>query len=588
MRKQTTSILLLLSILLFTACGGGGDESSSATVKIPFDITDSTQTTPKIASKYYGKWSYVHDGSEVNLLTTTDLDITEVPDDENLLKVHKDNTIYYLVRSSIAKTTITGKIEVDTTSLIPGREASSFSAIGNINIILSHILDSRINEETKTNSDGSFTTTTLPSGIYKIKASDASKEFETQIVIENEANDIGVYKLTGSELNNFKAELIINSDYIISNGQVHEAILRVHNISNNIGYGLTYDISLDNTTNMKSFTEGSIDALGSVTAKGYKDIPIGFSFNTLSTNMQQYGVDVTIKDALGNQWIDTFKFNVNKALIAVIIATKSSAVKGYIKNPLTGNMTKIDTADGKIFVPLMPEDKPYLLMLSNSSLSSETAYSLGVNTLPDDFATFKNTAAYEPDNIESKATALYSDSTATSYLHSTDIDFWKIYTNEGTVVDKTLNSFTNSEAPTSPSTAPVGLSATDGTYSDKIEISWSDTSSATYYELYQSASQTGIYTKISSVSIKSYSDTTAITNNTYYYKVRGCNNTGCSEYSNINSGYLFITNKVPIANAGIDKTISEGNIVTLDASSSTDYNGSIVSYEWKENSTILS
>ena len=52
-------------------------------------------------------------------------------------------------------------------------------------------------------------------------------------------------------------------------------------------------------------------------------------------------------------------------------------------------------------------------------------------------------------------------------------------------------------------------------------------------------------------------------------------------------------NQVPIANAGLDQTINDadGNgveTVTLDGSASSDIDGTVVSYEWKEGETILS
>jgi len=44
----------------------------------------------------------------------------------------------------------------------------------------------------------------------------------------------------------------------------------------------------------------------------------------------------------------------------------------------------------------------------------------------------------------------------------------------------------------------------------------------------------------------------------------------------------------PTANAGKDQTVTEGQIVTLNASDSSDTHGEIVSYEWKEGDNILS
>jgi hypothetical protein len=42
------------------------------------------------------------------------------------------------------------------------------------------------------------------------------------------------------------------------------------------------------------------------------------------------------------------------------------------------------------------------------------------------------------------------------------------------------------------------------------------------------------------------------------------------------------TNVLPITNAGVDQTVSAGDIVTLDANKSTDSDGNIVSYLWKQ------
>lgn len=590
--------LSLVTVLVFLV-GCGGDDSSDATTAV-VKVEEETKVEPSIVQqednstidrKYYGRWSYVDSGEEIDILSTTKLDITEVPNDENLLKVNKNNTTYYLIRSSIAKTVVNGKIEVltqdneDKTS----RSKRGFLGIGSINIILSNVLDSNINEQTTTESDGSFTTTTLPSGTYNLKATDSNNKLEAVVDITSNVNNIGSYKLTGENLNNFKAELIINENYILSDGNIHEAILRIHNISNNIGYGLSYDISLNTNEKVKSFTEGSVNASGSVQAKSYKDIPISFSFDKLSTNMKEYSINVVINDALGNKWADTFSFNVNKELVAILISTKSASIKGTIKNPLTGKITPIDTNDGKILVPLLPENKPYILVLSTSSFDSETFYSIGVNKKPEDFTNFKNTSAQEPNNNEAESTAIYTNKSTRSYIYGTDIDFWKIYTNEGVVIDKSLELFTNIEVPTAPTTAPSSVTATDGDYTDKIVVSWSNTSDATYFELYQATSSTGTYSKISSSIIgTSYTVTNVVGDITYYYKLKGCNDVGCSEYSNTNSGYIDVPNEPPVANAGANKTIDEGESVTLNGSASSDSDGKIVSYKWLENSTILS
>ena len=109
----------LFIALSFTACGGGDDSSSTDSTIINVIADNETQTTDDtppisepniietneptaedestIPSKYYGARSYVDSGEEINILSTTKLDITEVTDDENLLKVNKDNKSRWFV-----------------------------------------------------------------------------------------------------------------------------------------------------------------------------------------------------------------------------------------------------------------------------------------------------------------------------------------------------------------------------------------------------------------------------------------------------------------------------------------------------------
>ena len=584
MKKQNYYFTSLLLVVLLSACGGGGSSSGST----PPEIEDKTPTAFSNAD-YYGNWSYVDSAETIVIHSTSQLNASVVEDDKNLLKVNDNGVVRYLVRSGIATTTVDGKIEVvsESNSNSSPKRASSFAGIANIKIILSHVLDAHIREETKTRDDGSFTTKTLPTGLYNLEASNDTVELKTQVEITNKENNIGVYKLTGENLHNFKAELILNEEYVVSDSKVHEAVLRVHNISDKIGFGLSYDISLNDTTNDIGFTEGSAASVGSVQAKGYKDIPISLSFSKLTSNSKEYGIDVVIKDALGNQWLDTFTFNVYKELVAILIETDKASVKGYLKNPITGEMKSIDTANGNILVPLMPQERPYILILSNPSFSDETKYSIAINALPNDLTTFKDTAAQEPNNNQSEATSLNINDVVSSYLHATDIDYWKIYTQEGAGVDANItNNFTNSIV--APSTAPI-IIASDSEFENKIVVSWNTINSATYYVLEESLVNEGPYTEIESSLIEtSINITNASINTSYFYRVKACNTEGCSPFSSSNSGTLLVLNNRPTADAGGPLSVIEGETLTLDASNSNDTDGNINGYEWFMDGNITS
>lgn len=85
--------------------------------------------------------------------------------------------------------------------------------------------------------------------------------------------------------------------------------------------------------------------------------------------------------------------------------------------------------------------------------------------------------------------------------------------------------------------APVSVEASDGTYPDKVDVSWSTVPTATSYNVYRASSEQGNRGLIASVTSETYSDETAIVNQTYWYWIKACNSSGCSEYSESDSGY---------------------------------------------------
>jgi fibronectin type 3 domain-containing protein len=86
-------------------------------------------------------------------------------------------------------------------------------------------------------------------------------------------------------------------------------------------------------------------------------------------------------------------------------------------------------------------------------------------------------------------------------------------------------------------TAPSNVSATYGTYTDKIHISWDPSSGATSYRIYRATSDIGIKTEISTVSGTSYDDISALPGTIYYFWVKACRDARCSAYSDYDTGY---------------------------------------------------
>ena len=100
---------------------------------------------------------------------------------------------------------------------------------------------------------------------------------------------------------------------------------------------------------------------------------------------------------------------------------------------------------------------------------------------------------------------------------------------------------------------PTGVAASEGTYPDKVQVTWSSVLGATYYEVYRATSATGATALLGSPTATTWDDTTAAAGTTYYYWAKACNTCGCSNYSAYDTGYRCT---VPVAPAGV--TASEG------------------------------
>jgi PKD repeat protein len=92
--------------------------------------------------------------------------------------------------------------------------------------------------------------------------------------------------------------------------------------------------------------------------------------------------------------------------------------------------------------------------------------------------------------------------------------------------------------PPAPPPAPGGLVATDGTFSDRVRITWNASAGATSYHVYRNtANDSGSAVALTTVTTTSCDDTSASTAQVYWYWVRAFNAVGGSPYSVSDSGY---------------------------------------------------
>jgi fibronectin type 3 domain-containing protein len=119
-------------------------------------------------------------------------------------------------------------------------------------------------------------------------------------------------------------------------------------------------------------------------------------------------------------------------------------------------------------------------------------------------------------------------------------------------------------------TAPTGVTATDGTYIDRVDITWSASTGSTFYEVYRNLTDSsGTASLLGSPTISPYNDTTAIPGTQYYYWVKGCSTTPCSAYSASNSGWRAIN--APTGVSASDGTYNDRVEVTWTNSTGATY-----------------
>lgn len=93
-----------------------------------------------------------------------------------------------------------------------------------------------------------------------------------------------------------------------------------------------------------------------------------------------------------------------------------------------------------------------------------------------------------------------------------------------------------------PPAMPTGVSASDGTYADKVVVSWGDVAGEDSYQVFRCAdATTGSCSEIATptADVTAYDDTGANSDGTmHYYRVKACSSAGgCSAYSDYDSGY---------------------------------------------------
>lgn len=162
------------------------------------------------------------------------------------------------------------------------------------------------------------------------------------------------------------------------------------------------------------------------------------------------------------------------------------------------------------------------------------------------------------------------ETTFNSYIDSTAVAGTTYYYKVRGCADA-CGEFSNMDSGTRTSStfgAPLGVTASDGTSSTRITITWVTVPGAVSYRVYRDTSPTGPFTtSFESVSVTTFDDTTAVAGTTYYYRVAAYSTAeGDSDYSSIDAGSLRVTMIAPPGGVvASDGTRSDGIEITWNA-----------------------
>jgi len=420
--KQILFVCITMILVLFSGCGAEDKVKDAVANTLKDDKTTlSSETVSNFDESLRGEWIYVHNGEKVYIDENFEESIVKI--DDKLLEIEKDGVINHLIRYGVNDTTVKGNLyqEEDTKRSI----SRALNKVGNINVILKHHMDHKNDKTQILRDSGEFEFTDVKTGKYILQASTEDNiSVEAEVDIYGEEISLGGFKLVSDDGYNFKTEFIINNSkggYLFGDQNTYNGTILIKNIGTKKGRGLNYTFNSDSPYIANISSE---IVLGTVDVNKSIEIPFSVTFNILDKTTVSIPLNVTIKDANGNEWLDTIFLHVYQTPMYVNITTKEANVKGYIIEN-AHELKQINTSNSSIVLPYKAGES-YYLVLSNPNIDSETPYSIGVDveTLP--FDTFRDTSAHEPNNKEIDAKSIKVGESTISYLHESDIDYFII------------------------------------------------------------------------------------------------------------------------------------------------------------------
>jgi fibronectin type 3 domain-containing protein len=131
------------------------------------------------------------------------------------------------------------------------------------------------------------------------------------------------------------------------------------------------------------------------------------------------------------------------------------------------------------------------------------------------------------------------------------------------VNSNTTSGFSTPDAGNAAFPAPTGVTATDGTLSDRVRISWNAVPGATSYKVFRATTQNGTYTQLGSPTTATTFDNTIGASTTFWFAVKATNGAGDSWFSAADSGFAGVA--PPLNVAASDGTFYDRISISWDA-----------------------
>ncbi len=446
-------LFLCISLFLVTSCDGGDDNVNAG------GGTNGGATGKYTVEKnLQGLWYRLDAAQTVNLASRTDYEISTI--ESNLLKLTSSNGSFYVVRYGSKNNDV--KIKLNAIGTNPNNSITSkgmnksvgLGGIGGIDVVLTGLNNPDDVQTATTDSNGEVTITGVTSGDHKVEIDNSCIISSTDIRVDGNT-DSGIFtpvcsgysfktyfttykKTTSSSYNN-------TNQFIYGDNADYDIQVRLRNIGNADATAVNYVITTDDplvkiksgagpgiTGTIEPYVKGSYSSKEhildlAITPKTF--MQAGYT----SEVFHDVKFNIILTDVNNVKWYDYIVVRIYRRPMKINFKTTGNSVNGFLIFP-DHTLKRISTGSESIVVPFRP-DAQYKIMLSNTTVTNETIYSIGVDEVSKtstEMSSFYDTSIYEPNNTEATAKKIMIGDIITAYLHKGDLDYYVISMNSST------------------------------------------------------------------------------------------------------------------------------------------------------------